>query len=288
MPHRKPGPLCGFTKPDWQSTPGPLGNRDGADPTDTVLVPRTRRQLGAIELAEAGEIVLADAGGTIFRPLPKKDKHHFNVVLTSREMGWYQWARQFADKKSRSCVTFPKNLSPESILGAYATAAEKAKAAGLIISAGHGFSGGFSNGAVDLAPAEKMRLSSDHFRIKANPNLVLTGKDKQLMDQFVKIGELLKKNQVKNVLFISCSVGKSWDFLQDIANEWQATAIGYTKFVKPKYFKASVKYGIYLVGNEPKTREEALYAIWEYPKLLYGDAWIIPPVLKAKAKGSKV
>lgn len=285
MPRRQPRPLCGLTRPNWHSTPGPLGKRDGADPTHPVVIFRTRRQLGAIELAEAGEIVLADAGGKLSRPIPKAGKHKFNVVLTSMERGWYQWAKQFANKNSRSYVSFPKKLNRKTIIGAYAKAAKKAKNAGLIISAGHGFSGGFSTGVVDLAPAKKMPLSSAHFRIKADPNRVLTGKDKQLMDLFIKLGEILRKNKVKEVLFISCLIGRSHDFLQDIANEWRVTVIGYTKLVKPIYFNTARKYGIYLVGKKPKTGTDKLHAIREYPKLLFGDAWIITPERKVRAKG---
>jgi len=254
---------------------------DAADPTHAVLLPRTRRALGAIELAEAGEIVLADAGTKSSLPDPKVDKYKFNVVLTSRERGWYQWAKQFATIRSRSWLPFPTKLDRKTIIAAYDKAAKKAKNAGLIISAGHGFSEGYDDSAVDLAPKAKMRISSAHFRIKLDPNRVLLPKDKQLMDLFVDLGKILRKNKVKTVLFITCNVGRGWEFLQDVADEWQVNVAAYTKVIKPIHYRAAGKYGIHLNGKEPKTPADKLRAIREYPKLARGDAWIITPRKKA-------
>ena len=97
------------------------------------------------------------------------------------------------------------------------------------------------------------------------------------MDLFVALGRVLRKHKVKNVLLITCSVGRGWEFLQDIADEWKVTVVAYAKVIKPIRYRSSRKYGIYLAGKEPKTPAERLRAMREYPRLARGDAWAIDP-----------
>lgn len=293
MPAKQPRPLCSFNIPDLCSTPGTLGVNDAADVTHPVLIPRTRRLMGAIELAEKGEIVLAQGGTKLSLTVAKAQAEDYGVILTSLERGWYQWAKQYASKQSRSVVPFPNRLNRAAILKAYTKAAGKAKNGGLIVSAGHGFSRGFAVGAVDLAPKKKLRLASQHFEIRANPKLTLLKKDQQLMNTFLDIGKILKKYKVKRVLFISCLVGKSWDFLQYIANDWNVTVVAYTKLVVPKKFlvvgpkyRRVRRYGIYLKGKVPRTNDKKLRAIREYPALAFGDAWKVKPKQQAASKTS--
>lgn len=205
------------------------------------------------------------------------------VVLTSKEKGWHPWAVQF-DKSSRNRhhVDFRGSRPGRSaILYAYRTAARRTGANGLlIVSAGHGFSKGFTSGAVDLAPGGTLRLDSAHFKHRNN---LTKARDKEIMKRFEAIGTIIRANRVRRVLFLSCSVGISWDFLQKIANEWRATIgayrglldVGYDFVKKGKHKK--YRYYIYLSDKPPRTEADKAYAAINYPKTKFGDAWWVRP-----------
>ena len=297
MPIKHRWPLCGKSNPDWCTTPGSTGINDSADPNHTIMIRRSRSSQGVIRMAEEGELVLAQAGPGSRLPAQKGKTNEISVILTSQEKGWYQWAKQFVaySSKSRSLVKFEKKLNRKKILKAYSDAAQRIGSKGLlIVSAGHGYSKGFKSGAVDLAPGGQLFLSSDHFRIKADPRLVLQKKDQELMKTFEDIGNTLRKFKVKKVLFLSCNVGTSHDFLQEIADEWQVEVWGYiwilvVRSVKIRARKSYVKWAVYFESKPPRKQEIKLDCTRNYPNYPTGrvNIWKIRPQKKKDGRSAK-
>ncbi len=287
MPSRHPGPICGESKPVWCATPGSTGIHDSADADHSILIPRGRRSQGAISMAEEGELVLAQVGNKVGLPAGKGTRARKSVLLTSMEKGWYQWAKQFkAASRSRVKVDFKgKKPKRKAILDAYRTAAKQAGPNGrLIISAGHGYSRGFAKGAVDLAPGKQLFLSSRHFDIQADPNLTLPKKQQEEMDTFKAIGKIFQQHKVAEVVFLTCNVGNSHDFLQEIADEWKVKVGGYRSFVcwstvylRGKNRRQVMKYGIHLENQRPVTGPDKLHSSRDIPKITRNNFWWIPP-----------
>ena len=148
-------------------------------------------------------------------------------VLTSREKGWFHWAKRFAavSGRNRHVIAFPAKPNHAQILAAYRQAAKKAKGGKLIVSAGHG-GGSRTDAMVDLAPAGTLRLAKAHLRIYAQGLTFSNKSDQKLMQTVKKIGAILKTQGVKSVLFISCNVGNSLEFLGGIADLWNGCTVG--------------------------------------------------------------
>ena len=290
MPLRNRGPICGESNPVCLNTPGTTGVKDAADPDYPIEIRYGRGPRGAIQMAEEGEIVLAQAGKGLPLPAKKSVTRQVEVVLTATGRGWYQWASQFvAHSRSRAKLSFGYKKGSKYILMAYRNAAKRAGKGGrLIISAGHGYSRGLSSGAVDLAPGDQMMLASKHFDILHNPRLVLTKNDQKIMKTFKDIGNILRTHKVKDVIFLTCNVGKSQDFLQDIADEWKVKVGGYTSLLETEYNKGGkIKSVIFLNGKKPTSAAGLRRAAHEYPVMAFSDFWWVPPSTKAKKKSAK-
>ena len=203
-------------------------------------------------------------------------------VLTSRDQGWYQWAGQFAKaKRTRFMVPFPEpeegnsTLTQEQILGGYREAAEHASGGKLIISAGHGGSSGLSSGMVDLAPDGAVRLTAAHLTLHAQGRL--QRQDQGVIQAVTAIGGILRQHRVNSILFISCNVGNSLEFLGAIAGHWGGRTVGgYRRIVEPAWVEftpGTRTYYIYLANKPPKTDAEIRKCSVDYPPLKPGDYW---------------
>lgn len=210
-------------------------------------------------------------------------------ILTSRETGWFQWARQFAAVKGRDrhVVAFPADPSHAQILQVYRAAAKKAKGGTLIVSAGHG-GGSRSQAMVDLAPAAVLRLTLAHLRIHAQGLPFSSKSDHQLVQTAKKIGAAVKTQSVKSVLFISCNVGNSLEFLGAIADLWNGCTVGgYRKDVEiawEEFQKGQRTYYVFLNGQTPRTDAEKLERAANYPRLTPNDYWSASRGVKALRK----
>jgi hypothetical protein len=271
-------------------TPGPLGHKDAADPsTPESFVGDTPGPLGhgdygdpeyanAPKFSWSGQVLLASLKPTA----AKQQSAEKEVVLTSKDSGWYSWAQQFAKSSSKGrAIEIFRSQAPSKaeIIRAYTAAARQAGRGMLIVSAGHGGGARSGGGAVDLAPSHKLLLSEGHF---APDPALLQAKDQAILRTFKEIGETLKKAGIAKVLFVSCYVGNSHDFLQEIADEWNVTAIGYTSLVE--CMTGDGKPYIFLEGNQPKTAEEKETCRHNYPPLELSKAWQIRPRPKKPSK----
>ncbi len=204
------------------------------------------------------------------------------IVLTSREKGWYHWAVQFSKASPKSSYVAFNGSKPgrTEILRAYKKAASQVGPTDqLIISAGHGFSGGASYGVVDLAPGGSLRLSSAHFRMRGR---LLNSTAKNALATYDQITKIIRPSKVKRVLFLSCNVGNAWDFLQQFADDWQATIFGYRDILVPGYVKNNRTkkpefYYIYLSKEEPRTHADRVYLSKNYPIQKPSNAWRFLP-----------
>ena len=81
MPPRRRGPICSATNRDLCLTPGTLSMRDAWDVNHPTAIRRKRGLQGAISLAEAGEVVLARAGGRRARHSLRRTRSRFYSEL---------------------------------------------------------------------------------------------------------------------------------------------------------------------------------------------------------------
>ena len=273
------------------TTPGPLGHNDSADPrAPESFVGDTPGPLGHADQGDPKYVnspkfswsdrVLLASNKPI--ALAKRVSQEKEVVLTSKDKGWYAWAQQFAhsNREGRAIEAF-KSLAPDQaeIIRAYTAAAQRAGGGMLIVSAGHGGGSRSGGGAVDLAPGHRLLLSAGHF---AHSPSFLQAKDRATLRNFKRIGAILKKAEVKKVLFISCYVGNSHDFLQEIADDWHVSAIGYTKLVL--CMTGDGKPYVFLQGNQPQTAEEKQERRYHYPTFELGTTWQVRPRSKRPTK----
>ena len=210
-------------------------------------------------------------------------------VLTSREKGWSHWAKQFAAVKGRQrhVVTFRSKSSTAQILQSYRAAAKQAKGGTLIVSAGHG-GGSRTQAMVDLAPAAALRVTLAHLRIHVQGRPFSRKSDQLLMQTVKRIGAIVKTQGVKSVLFISCNVGNSLEFLGAIADQWNGCRIGgYRKDVEIAWeeFKPGRRtYYVFLKGKEPTTDDGKKDRATNYPPLKGNDYWSASRGVKALPK----
>lgn len=200
-------------------------------------------------------------------------------VLTSRDEGWYQWAGQFARaRRTRFMVPFPRTredstLTQEQILSAYREAARRAAGGKLIISAGHGGSSSLSGGMVDLAPDGALRLIAAQLTLHAQGRL--HRRDQGVVQTVVAIGGILRQRRVNSVLFISCNVGDSLEFLGAIAGQWGGCTVGgYRRIVEPawvEFTRGTRTYYIYLANHPPTTDAQMRERSINYPPLTLDD-----------------
>jgi len=277
---KTPGPLghndaADPRTPEWfvGDTPGPLGYGDYGDPkyANTPKFTWSNQDLLASNDPPFGVAMLASGKAT-------------KVVLTSRDKGWYQWAEQFTRCSQGRALARFESLNPDKneIIRAYRTAAGQVGPGGmLIISAGHGGASG-SKGWVDLAPGQKLLISSNHF---AHPAGLLQAKDRAVLQTFTEIGSILKNAGIAETLLISCCVGNAIDFLQEIADRWGVTVIGYRDELAPYWFTLAGRkrrWYICLKNSPPKLDEEKQKLSCNYPPPEPGIAWHVRP---AKPKG---
>lgn len=202
-------------------------------------------------------------------------------VLTSRDEGWYQWADQFARaRRTRFMVPFPatrgdSTLTQAQILSAYRDAARRAAGGKLIISAGHGGSSGLTGGMVDLAPDGALRLTSAHLTLHGQGRL--QRQDQPVVQTAIAIGGILRQRRVNSVLFISCNVGNSLEFLGAIAGTWGGCTVGgYRRIVDAawvEFTRGTRTYYIFLSNNAPTTDAEMRERSVNYPPLTPGNYW---------------
>ena len=197
-------------------------------------------------------------------------------ILTSRDQGWYQWAQQFAgSRRDRSMVAFPsvrggRALTRAQILAAYRQAARRARDGMLIVSAGHGGTAGLSNGMVDLAPDGALRLTGAHLSLYAAGRL--QRRDLPVVQTVIAIGGILRQNTVRKVLFISCNVGRSLEFLGAIAGHWGGCTVGgYRPLVNIAWIelqRGRRTYYVYLGDDRPRSDDAIRARSTNYPPLL--------------------
>lgn len=278
-----PGPIGLDPSPASPRTPGPLGYKDAADPsTPDSFVGDTPGPLGqndyaTPDYAQAPKFTWSDhvlyAGPVVAAPSKE-------VVLTSQEPGWQDWARQFAARRNiggRKPVFFSKTRSTNAALEAYRKAAAMAGSGGtLIISAGHGYGDKVDKNAnVTLAPG--FVIQTGHFAAE----ILAKKRDKEILSLFKAIGKILQDRHVLKVLFVSCFVGEQQDFVQEIADGWKVTTVCYRKYISPAYWTSRGKRTYYIelkndAATYPANKKE--YLSWNYPIPVMENAWTTRPV----------
>jgi hypothetical protein len=177
-------------------------------------------------------------------------------------------------------VPFPRTredstLTQEQILSSYREAARRAAGGKLIISAGHGGSSGLSSGMVDLAPDGALRLTAAHLTLHAEGRL--QRQDQGVVQAVIAIGGILRQRRVNSVLFISCNVGNSLEFLGGIAGHWGGCMVGgYRRIVDAawiEFTRETRTYYIYLANNRPTTDAEMRERSINYPPLTPENYW---------------
>jgi len=204
------------------------------------------------------------------------------VVLTSMERGWLGWAKQFAaHRRDHHYVTFRKSRPTfRTILDSYTRAARLARNGKLIISAGHGGATSLVNGSVDLAPSSILTLQSVHLRLPIAR--FVNQADRDIVNRFQAIGNILTANRVKSVLFISCDVGNAMHFLGRIARAWHVSVaayrlpiVSYERWFIRKGRKKSTFY-VYLKGRRPRSKARWAHCAVNYPSIYeIKQAWRI-------------
>jgi hypothetical protein len=182
------------------------------------------------------------------------------VVLTDAKDGLaMRWSADYvkSQPQARKNVSMARSLTPAAVVAKIKEAVELAGKDGtLIFNVGHGSSDSSQLhdpkvGMVDLAPSRSLRLGGHgqtnvFVDVFYDVNLSLpfghSDLDNDLLynqgtagatlrkshwQTYLAISALFKKVQPRNVIFLTCNVGKSADFLKKIANDWGVIIQGY-------------------------------------------------------------
>lgn len=173
-----------------------------------------------------------------------------NTVLYVNDGYANIWTRDYVKRQpqARNSVAMPSGLTAQQTADAIGKAAKMAGANGtLIFNLGHGgtsTSGDAKEGFVDLAPGKKMRLGghgqTDTFisvfydvNVAGPPSVSDMANDtnfnagtpgaktrQQHWKIYQSIGAAIKAAGLYRILFLTCKVGNSTDFVKKIANDW--------------------------------------------------------------------
>ena len=89
MSATKPGPICGFSKPQYMSTPGTSGVNDSGDVTRPVLILNTPGAVRGVLLADS-----RNAGGTAARPSPHARPSPLQEMTEGDRSAMFEHARK--------------------------------------------------------------------------------------------------------------------------------------------------------------------------------------------------
>ena len=176
------------------------------------------------------------------------------VVLSATDVDWLGWAKSYANRQpqARSIVTIPNGLSIQQAKPFITRAVVQAGADGvLVMSVGHGttVAGSDVDGMVEIAPGGKAKLVGLNgvgtvnvfYNVRVRPDqpsdmendLKDNPKSKRLADfrTYTEIGTQFRSTKLLRVVFLTCRVGKSREFLKKIANDWQTVVSAYTRRV---------------------------------------------------------
>ena len=211
------------------------------------------------------------------------------VVLFDANTAFHtRWSAQFvsADRLNRRSVPMNGALSRAQLRDVIKNAAALAgRTAGneLIFAVGHGGAlQGTAAGTVDLAPAQKMRLSRstaanifvDPFYdfVFSHPGVTKPMSDKDQDQKWVSqnapqkaaaqdrlarwamyesIGSAIKTNNIYRVVLLTCNVGNAVDFVKKIALDWKVLVRAYTRFVLFSLDPKTGKSRVFLQGDQP-------------------------------------
>jgi len=204
-----------------------------------------------------------------------------NTVLFVNDGYANIWTRDYLKKQpqARNSLVMPSNPSPQQVVDIIGKAAKLAGANGtLIFNLGHGgtsTSGDTREGFVDLAPNKKMRIGGQQQDgifinvfydvnvagpnafsdmdndIKFNANTTGAKTRQQHWISYKKIAEAIQAAHLYRVLFLTCKVGNSSDFIKKIANDWGVVVTAPRRRVVLSPQKNRVR--IHLEGDAPDT-----------------------------------
>lgn len=144
----------------------------------------------------------------------------------------------------------------------------------LVFNLGHGFGGNATDGAVDLAPNGEFRLGGlnnandpkvfisvfyDFDPDGSGPRMSFQAEDEKFSknssrlkrwEKYKKLSAIIKDGKLRKVVFLTCKVGQSTDFIKKIALDWNVVVEAYKRQVQLTP-QQNGRIRIHLVGDDP-------------------------------------
>jgi hypothetical protein len=189
------------------------------------------------------------------------------------------WTDRFvkAQPGRRKSVLMGRNPTINQIVSAIDSAARLAGRDGILIfNVGHGGSSSSTEGLVDVAPDQKMRLGGQgvtNVFVNVFYDVNLAGPNgfsdmdndvrfnagspavKQRMANwqiYKNIGRIIRNAGIRRVIFLTCNLGNATDFIKKVANDWNTVVEAYRKQIKLDP-QANGNVRMHLVGDAPGT-----------------------------------
>ncbi|MEA3060896.1 MAG: hypothetical protein QOJ94_677 [Sphingomonadales bacterium] len=176
------------------------------------------------------------------------------VILSVTTDDWEIWGDQFVKRQrlAREQLTISPGVQPEAARAKLITAMNKAGAGGtLIVSVGHGSAGQLPReGTVELAPGRALSLGGANAAVPPNfvsvfydvplgPPPAISDLDNDRKNNpgsvrlrhwqaYQEMAAACRKAALREVVFMTCKVGRSSDFLKKIANDWNVVVRAFT------------------------------------------------------------